>query len=166
MEPTRAAVLGATLLTLGFLGCRSPIPRNTLPIDALEAGMTPESVRALVGEAEGENPTAWVYQDEVTKPSLLLLSVPLAPALILAIPVIAIVDAVEGTETPPLWVEKRTTTLYFEDQRLARWDSETEPYPAWQGDGSAPTWQPIFTGPTFDWPNPQRPRRGRRRGGC
>jgi len=166
MEPTRAAVLGATLLTIGSLGCRSPLPRNMLPIDALEAGMTPEAVRALVGEAEGEDPSAWVYQDEVAKPSLFLLSVPLAPALILAIPIIAIVDVVEGTETPPLWVEKRTTTLHFEDERLARWNSNTEPYPAWQGDGSPPTWQPIFPGPTFGWPDWERQRRNRRRGGC
>ncbi len=163
MEPTRAAALGATLLAIGCLGCRSPIPRNTLPIDALRANMKPDAVRDLVGQAEREMPTRWVYEDEVTNPWLAALAVPLAPMLILLIPFVAIIDAVDETETPPLWVEKRTTTLYFEDERLARWESAVEPYPVWQNNGSYTPWQPVFTAPAFNW---ERPRRNRRRRGC
>jgi len=169
MEPSRSAVIGVMLVTVGCLGCRSPVPRNTLSLDALRAGMKPEAVRELVGEAEREDPTAWIYEDEVTNPWLVALAVPLAPALILMIPIVTIADAVDSTETPPLWVEKRTTTLYFEDERLARWGSAVEPYPAWQNDGSSTPWQSPVVGPTFDWPQPDRSRRGRRnrrRGGC
>lgn len=170
MEPGRAAVLGATLLAVGWLGCRSPVPRNTLPIEALQAGMKREAVRDRVGEAGQEQPDVWIYEDEVTNPWQVALAVPLAPVLILMIPLVAIIDAVDGTETPPLWVEKRTTTLYFEDERLARWESAVAPYPAWQSDGVATQWQPAITPPTFDWPSWERPRqktrRNRRRGGC
>ncbi|MDJ0848144.1 MAG: hypothetical protein QNK04_07200 [Myxococcota bacterium] len=167
MEPTRTVALGAILLTLGGVGCRSPVPRITLPIDALRVGMKPETVHDLVGETAREEPGAWVYEDEVTNPWLVALAVPLTPALLMMAPFVAIADAVEGTETPPLWVEKRTTTLHFEDERLARWSSAVEPYPAWQDDGSVTTWQPVFTPPTFDWPTRERPRRrGRGRRGC
>lgn len=179
------AALSTALLLLACLGCRSPLPKGTLPIDELEAGMKPETVRSLVGDSEaGVPPTGvggqppigtaepWVYTDEVIYGQLLLVSVPLAPALLMAAPLIAIADAIGGTRTPPLWIGKRTTTLYFEDERLARWSSTVEADPAWEGDPSSdpfPGWNSGFNNGPF-WPNPSwqqpvdRRRRGRR--GC
>jgi hypothetical protein len=167
------------------LGCRSPLPKGTLPIDKLETGMRPEAVRSLVGDSEAGAPATgvrrhapidtaepWVYTDEVIYGRLLLVSVPLAPALLMIAPVIALADAVGDTRTPPLWIGKRTTTLYFEDERLARWDSKVEANPAWEGDPapySHPSWNSGFNngpfGPNSIWQQSiDRQRRGRR--GC
>jgi len=175
----------AMLLLLAGLGCRSPLPKGTLPIDQLERGMRPEAVRSLVGDSEVGAPRAgvrsqppigsaepWVYTDEVIYGRLLLVSVPLAPALLMIAPLITITDAVAGTRTPPLWIGKRTTTLYFEDERLARWESKVEADPAWEGDPSPnpyPSWNSSFNngffGPNSTWQRQvDRRRRGRR--GC
>jgi hypothetical protein len=67
----------------------------------------------------------WVYDDEFVRPFDAILGTITVLSQLLLAPVIAVVDAIEGTDrTAPLWITKRTTWLSFEDERLAEWRFE------------------------------------------
>jgi hypothetical protein len=132
------------IVALACTACWTLFPRKTLEVEKLEMGMKPEAVRALIGEPEWievgmkpETARALIGELEVveqgdsfpeTGPGLQP-----EPSDVPATPtgLAETLSGVRATETwfyadefvhPDMGTTRRTTCLYFEDERLAEWN--------------------------------------------